>query len=181
MENKLLVDWLKHAYKMENKLVAVLNKQAEDAENFPEIKEKVKQHLEESKGHAEVVKQCLEGLGAEAPEFQADVAQVGTSLAAMFDGEAEEYKVIKNAIMGFSSENMEIAVYTTIINIAEQAGEDNIVKVCTNILEQEHEMATWLEDNLADLVVQIYDEQMETEELNGIDGEMDDEPEDIQE
>lgn len=162
--NTFLEDWLKHAYVMENKLITVLTKHADDATNFPEVQDRIKQHLQETKGHAERVKECLETLNVAVPEFQADIKQLGANLSTLFNGESEEYKLIKNSIMDYSAENMEIAVYNTLLTISEQTNNSTVSEVCTSILAEEHSMAKWLDDNLGDLVVQLYDEQNATEE-----------------
>ena len=70
-------EWLKHAYVMENKLITVLTQHIEDASNFPEIQDKIKQHLQETKGHSESIKKCLDNLKIEVPEFQADLGNLG--------------------------------------------------------------------------------------------------------
>ena len=67
--------------------------------------------------------------------------------------------------MDYSAEHMEIAIYNTLLTIAEQSNNRQVADICTNILAEEHSMAEWLDDNLADLVLQLYDEQNATDEV----------------
>lgn len=169
MDNKVqdsfLAEWLKYAYIMENKIVSVLTKHAEDAKNFPEVQERIQQHMEETQNHVEMIKGCLEEMNSDLPEAKADLSQAFANIMEMFGTKTEQHELIKNSILEYSTENMEIAVYNTIITIAQQSNNERVTEVCTNIITEEQEMAEWIEDNMPDLVVEMYDEQMQTDEV----------------
>src|SRR5690606_25559107 len=62
-QRKQLIAWLRDAHAMELSLVKVLENHAKDASDFPEVRERDLQHLDETRRHAELVEQCLEILG----------------------------------------------------------------------------------------------------------------------
>src|SRR6476620_5243963 len=59
-----LISWLNDAYAMELTNVKILEGHIEDMNDFPEIQAHLKQHLAETRIHAERVKSCVENLGA---------------------------------------------------------------------------------------------------------------------
>src|SRR5206468_2373603 len=58
-----LIGWLNDAYAMEKGLVQVLENHADDVKDRPEMYRKIAQHLEQTKMHAERVRECVERLG----------------------------------------------------------------------------------------------------------------------
>lgn len=159
VENKMLIEWLKHAYVMEKKVLSTLTKHAEDAKDFPEIKQKIEEHMVQTKRHEEDVEKCIRKFDESLPKLEAGAKQVVASLGEMMEMHSEDHQLIRNAILEYSTEYMEIGVYNTIITLAEQSGDDEVLEICNKILTEEIEMADWLEENHSDLVMQMYEEQ----------------------
>ena len=147
----LLIDWLRDAYGLERGLTQVLDNQAKRAQMFPDVRSKIQSHLEETRIHAEMVKGCIERLGA-------NVSRLKSGAAAVF-GEIQSQSltsspvnVVRDAIMSTAAEQMEIATYRAIITLAEDIGDEETVKTCKDILKDEERMHKWLEKDLPDLV-----------------------------
>lgn len=58
------------------------------------------------------------------------------------------------ALADYAAENFEIASYTALISAAQELGDQEIIRVCQQILRDEQEMASWLQQNLPTLVQQ---------------------------
>jgi ferritin-like metal-binding protein YciE len=149
-----LMGWLNDAYAMEKGLVQVLENHANDVKDRPEMYRRIAQHLEETKMHAERVRDCVQHLGG-------DVSTMKTAMGAVsgfFQGRstgASPDELVKNALADYASEHLEIASYRALIVAARALGEQHVVQVCEGILRDEEEMARWLEQSLP-TVVQEY-------------------------
>ncbi|MFL6231704.1 MAG: ferritin-like domain-containing protein [Thermoanaerobaculia bacterium] len=146
-----LIGWLNDAYAMEKGLVQVLENHADDVKDRPEMYRKIAQHLEQTKMHAERVRECVERLGG-------SVSTVKTAMGAVsgfFQGRstgASPDELVKNALSDYAAEHFEIASYKALIAAARLLGENQVVQVCEAILRDEQDMANWLEQNLPNVV-----------------------------
>jgi len=144
---KQLVAWLNEAHAMERCLVRVLEDHVKDANDFPEIQICLAQHVEETKGHASKLEQCLRILG-ESPSKSNGVTgsvtdALRTKTTCIFRDE-----IVKNLLSDYATEHMEIGSYIALTIAAEELGQFEIVDLCQEILEEEQEMAEWLEEQL---------------------------------
>jgi ferritin-like metal-binding protein YciE len=146
-----LIGWLNDAYAMEKGLVQVLENHADDVKDRPEMYRKIAQHLEQTRMHAERVRECVERLGG-------SVSTVKTAMGAVsgfFQGRstgASPDELVKNALSDYAAEHFEIASYKALITAARLLGENQVVQVCETILRDEQDMANWLEQNLPNVV-----------------------------
>ena len=138
-----LLDWLKNAYAMENAQVTVLEKHAKDAEDYTEVHDKIAEHAEQTKQHAETVRRCVQELGDDVSKVKSTMGQAGATFQNL-GGSMSEDKLVKDTIADFAAENLEIASYNSIITAANELGEQRVVQACQKILEQEKAMANWL-------------------------------------
>jgi ferritin-like metal-binding protein YciE len=54
-------------------------------------------------------------------------------------------------MMSYTFEHLEIACYRSVIGAAEELGDTETARVCTEILREEEAMAGWLEQRLPEL------------------------------
>lgn len=151
--NERMIAWLNDAYVMENKLVEVLKEHASQAEEHPFVRDKILEHCEETKHHASLVQTCIEQLGGDVASLKSSVAKVMGTMEGLTTVTAED-RLIKNAIAEYSSEYMEIGVYTALIAAADALNVSSIVPTLQTILDEETAMADWLEENLPTVVNQ---------------------------
>lgn len=142
-----LLDWLRDAYGMERMASETLEKQARRLESYPEMQARVQQHLEETKWQADQVKMSIERLGGSTSSLKSSIGSLMGNIGAMFNSGTPD-EAVKDAIGNFAIENFEIASYRSLIAAAQQLGETEIQGVCEQILQQEVQMANWLEQNL---------------------------------
>jgi ferritin-like metal-binding protein YciE len=136
----VLVDELRDLYNAENQLVKALPKMAKGSTN-EDLKELFTGHLEQTKGHVERLKQVF-GQLEEKPTGETCKAMEGLVAEGKEQLENDDKGALKDvAIMGAALrvEHYEIAGYTVAIAIARQLGEDEIVSLLTETLNEEEE------------------------------------------
>jgi ferritin-like metal-binding protein YciE len=144
---ELMVQWLRDAHAMENAAIEILEKQASNLEHYPELQAKVSEHFEVTKEQEQMLRKLLERMDDGRSILKDTGGKLMGNMAVMTNMMAED-EVVKNCLADFAFENFEIASYKALIGAAEQAGEPDVKKVCERILEQEVEMANWLEQKL---------------------------------
>jgi len=149
-EERLLA-WLNDAYAMERAQLPTLENHADDAERHPEVRAKDIEHLEQTREHVRLVKECIHRLGAKPSKVK---SMLGTMAGAMNSVSTEPFddEVVRNFLQDYAAENMEIASYRALIVAAEEAGHRKIAKVCARILKEEEAMAAWLKKQLPNVV-----------------------------
>ncbi len=134
----VLIDELRDLYSAENQLIKAMPKVAKATES-EELKQIFQQHLEETKGQVERLKQVFEILGKK-PTGKHCVGMEGAVDEAKEALEEDEEGALKDAgIIGAAMriEHYEIAGYTVAIAIAKQMGEKEIVAHLTETLKEE--------------------------------------------
>lgn len=148
-----LIEWLKDAHAMEQQAINMLEKQADRLEQYPEVKKKVREHLEQTRHQASRVEGCIQKLGGDTSAVKEGVAKFMGSAANLVNQSAGD-EVVKNGIADYAFEHFEIASYRALIGAADKLGEEEIRRTCEEILEEEEAMASWLETNLPDVTQQ---------------------------
>lgn len=149
-----LIGWLNDAYAMEKGLVQVLENHANDVKDRPEMYRKIAEHLEKTKMHAERVRDCVERLGGSTSTVKTTLGAVSGFFQGRSTGASPD-ELVKNALADYAAEHLEIASYRALIVAARALGEQDVVRICENILRDEEDMARWLEQSLP-TVVQEY-------------------------
>jgi ferritin-like metal-binding protein YciE len=146
-----LIGWLNDAYAMEKGLVQVLENHADDVKDRPEMYRKIAQHLEQTKMHAERVRECVERLGGSVSTVKTAMGAVSGFFQGRSTGVSPD-ELVKNALSDYAAEHFEIASYKALIVAARLLGENQVVQVCEAILRDEEDMAKWLEQSLPNVV-----------------------------
>jgi ferritin-like metal-binding protein YciE len=146
-----LIGWLNDAYAMEKGLVQVLENHADDVKDRPEMYRKIAQHLEQTKMHAERVRECVERLGGSVSTVKTAMGAVSGFFQGRSTGVSPD-ELVKNALSDYAAEHFEIASYRALIAAARLLGENQVVQVCEAILRDEEDMAKWLEQGLPNVV-----------------------------
>lgn len=146
-----LISWLNDAYAMERALVEVLERHARDAQDDPEVHDRLIGHLDETHRHAETVRGCIEALGGKVESARAAIAAFFGAGEGMMNRAFDDTQV-RNVIADYAAEHYEIAVYHALIKTAEFIGEHEIAERLRPVLHQETEMARFLERHLVPAV-----------------------------
>jgi ferritin-like metal-binding protein YciE len=138
---------LKNAHAMETQAVELLTRQAERLESYPEIEERLRSHLEESKQQRLRLEEVLHDLGESHSAAKEAVLGLGGNIAAMAHMAATD-EIIKNTLANYMFEHFEIAVYESLGVMAEAAGDTSGVAAARTSLTEEKSMAQWIGDHI---------------------------------
>src|SRR4051812_18222686 len=116
-QNEQLITWLNSAYSMEQSLIQVLENHARDAKDFPEVRTRDEQHLEETRRHAQQVEQCLSILGEKPSTMKSAAGNISGLVQGVASGMYED-EIVKNFLSDYAAEHFEIACYRSLIAAA---------------------------------------------------------------
>ncbi len=86
---EMLVAWPDDAYAMETALIGTLEHRVKDAAGHPELQARDRQHLEETRRHADLVQGCVERLGGGTSALKTGLANVQGVAQALSTGLAK--------------------------------------------------------------------------------------------
>jgi ferritin-like metal-binding protein YciE len=145
---------LKDAYAMEKQAEDMMESMQNRLEDYPELRSRAGQHAEETRRQVGRLEQCLNDLG----ESPSSLKNLGTRLAgnvqSMIHGMTSD-EVIKDTLAGYAFEHLEIASYRHLIAMAETLGEHRIADRCRQSLQEEQQMAQWIDQHLEETARQF--------------------------
>ena len=134
---ELYVHKLGAALKMENTILDMLP-QLEEHANDSQLKQSLRQHYEETQGHAANLERVFQALGAEVDESPCPAIEglekEGQANLKMVDDSLNDDVIIGGVC---ETEHHEIAVYEGLITKAEAMGEQDVVALLQENLESE--------------------------------------------
>jgi Mn-containing catalase len=140
MLKELLIDELQDIYHAERQLVKALPKMAKAAKSA-ELKEAFQNHLTETQGHVDRLTQAFELLGekAKGTVCRGMMGLVDEGQDTIAKGKEMEEEIADLALIGAAQrvEHYEISAYGTARTIAEQLGQDEVVELLEQTLEEE--------------------------------------------
>mgnify|MGYP002398633703 CR=1 FL=1 len=148
--NEVINQWLRDAHAMEKQAEKMLTAQAERLEHYPELRERIRQHIEETRSQSDQLSRCLEARGTSASGMKDVLGQ----MTAMFQGLGGIFasdEVVKGALAGYVFEHMEIASYRILIEAARSEGDEATAQTCEAICREEEAMAAWLAEHMPEV------------------------------
>lgn len=142
-----LIQWLRDAYAMERQALDTLEAHAGRLQHYPNMEQKIREHIGVTRRQAERLEGCLTQLGADTSTLKTGMARASSTMQAML-GTAAGDEVVKNAMADYTFEHYEISAYRCLIAAADAVGEPAIRQTCEEILREEEEMAAWIGQNL---------------------------------
>ncbi len=140
-----LLAWLKDAHALELNAVQTYQNHSKDAgeKGYPALQQRLEQHLEESRRHAEQVETCIERLSGSTSAAKDALGAVSGFFQARGSGLAAD-EVVKNTLGDYAAEAFEIASYRSLVAGARDLGDEETARVCESILQDEERMAEFL-------------------------------------
>lgn len=135
-------DWLRDAHAMEKQAESMLESMAGRIDNYPDLRARIEQHVNETKRQITVLEEILdrnEISRSVIKDSMSKMAALGQSIGGMFPSD----EIVKGSISG-TFEQFEIACYTSLLAAAEKAGDTASIPAIEAILAEEREMADWL-------------------------------------
>lgn len=148
---EMFIAWMKDAYAMEISLIETMERRVDAAEGYPQIQERDREHLEETRRHADMMKSCIEAYDEDTSSVKSGMSKLTGMLQGMGTKGASD-TLVKNSIADYASEHFEIASYRALIEAAREFGDQKTLEVCQEILKDEERMASFLEEHLPSVV-----------------------------
>jgi ferritin-like metal-binding protein YciE len=139
---------LHNAHAMETQAIELLTRQTERLENYPEMEDRLRAHLEESKLQRARLEEVLAAHEEKASALKEAVLGLGGNIAALAHTTASD-EIIKNTLANYMFEHFEIAAYKSLIAMAEFLGDPQAIPAFTASLREEEFMAAWVNDHIA--------------------------------
>lgn len=142
-----LIHWLRDAYAMEKQALEMCERQVERIENYPELKQRIARHVQETQGQIKRLDKCFILLDESSSAIKDAMGWTMGNLQAI-GGMMASDEIVKGSLASYTFENMEIASYQILIAAAETAGQPAIAELCRENLQEEEEMAEWLMEHI---------------------------------
>jgi ferritin-like metal-binding protein YciE len=147
----IYVTGLQNAHALEAQAIQLCQRQVERLENYPEMRERLSQHLEESRRQQARIGEILDTLGT-SPSMLKDIGtSIMGNMAAVGHAVMQD-EVLKNSFANYAFEHFEIASYRALMEMAAAAGDASAPQLLQQSLDEEIAMARWIEQNLSPTV-----------------------------
>jgi len=140
---------LRNQHAVENQAIELLERQLGRLENYPEMAERMRQHLQESKEQARRIEELLSGFDTSHSTLKDTVMSFIGNMAALAHTPAPD-EVVKNTFANYAFEHYEIAAYKSLLTLAELTGQSSAMSALKQSLGEEEAMARWIDEHIAD-------------------------------
>ncbi len=139
---------LRNQHAVENQAIELLERQVGRLENYPEMADRMRLHIQELLEQARRIEQLLRELGTSESSMKDTFMSFMGNMAAMAHVPASD-EVIKNTLANYAFEHFEIASYKLLLELADITGHASAVSALRQSLSEEQAMAQWIDDHLA--------------------------------
>jgi ferritin-like metal-binding protein YciE len=147
----LFITGLQNAHAMESQAHEILERQVERMDEYPELRDRLRQHLMETKEQLVRLEVCLEDLGSSPATIKDAMLAFGSNVAAMGHAMARD-EVLKNTFANSGLEAYEVAAYKSLIAIA-QVAEIRMKTVLEESLREEERMLAWVDKHVEQITL----------------------------
>ncbi|MER8604684.1 ferritin-like domain-containing protein [Mesorhizobium sp. M1233] len=144
---------LRNAHAMENQALSIMKPQVKRIENYPQVADRLQQHITETEGQIARLESILDRLGEDHSTLKDTAMSMVGSMAAMGHSVAGD-EILKNSFANFAFENYEIAAYNSLLVLGEAGGFNQAINSLQQNLSEEEKMADWLKQNLRGVTLQ---------------------------
>ena len=143
----IFVVGLRNAHAMEIQARELMERQSERLSDYPEVKQKVTEHLRETEEQLKRLESCLEACGENTSSLKDTALSVAANITAMAHSMAGD-EILKNTFANNAFEHFEIASYKSLLALADPAGATSAKPVLETSLREEEKMASWIDANV---------------------------------
>lgn len=143
----LFVTGLKNAHAMEKQALSIMTPQVERIENYPEVAERLRTHIDETHGQIARLDEILGSFDAHASGLKDLALSMSGSMAALAHSAAGD-EILKNSFANYAFEHFEIASYKSLLTMAESGDLGRFSSGLQQNLDEELGMANWIDQSL---------------------------------
>jgi ferritin-like metal-binding protein YciE len=146
----LFVVGLRNVHAVENQALSIMKPQVARIENYPEVADRLRLHIDETDAQIARVEEILSGLGESHSSLKDTALSLTGGMAAITHSFAGD-EIVKNSFANYAFEHFEIASYKSLLTMAEDGGFDAATSLLKTSLGEEQAMAQWIDDHLPDV------------------------------
>lgn len=146
----IYVSALQSTHALELQALQLMQRQVDRLEQYPELEQSLRRHIEETHGQRDRLEQALKAVNETPSVLKEGVLGFVGNVAALAHAPAED-EILKNAFANRAFENYEAAAYQALLIITEAAGQTTFLPGFELSLRQEQAMAQAAADLVAPL------------------------------
>ncbi|MEG3150112.1 DUF892 family protein [Sphingomonas sp. ZT3P38] len=143
----IFVIGLRDAHAVEHQALALMDRQLDRLENYPEVEQRMRSHRLETEHQIERLDLILERMGESHSALKDTALALSGNMAALAHTLAGD-EILKNSFANFAFENFEAASYKALITVAEHGSFADAIPLLRETLEEELAMAQFCDDVL---------------------------------
>ncbi len=158
---ELFIAGLRNAHAMEIQARELLERQSKRLADYPEIKVRIANHLEETRTQIERLEQCLKSFGESSSSLKDATMSIAGNAAALMHSVVED-EVLKNTFANNAFENYEVAAYKSLLELCKETGASSSREPLLLSLKEEEAMAAWIDQNVENITQQFLARQQKS-------------------
>jgi ferritin-like metal-binding protein YciE len=143
----IYITGLRNQHAVENQAIELLERQVGRLENYPEMKERMQRHIEESREQARRLEDLLSQFDTTHSAMKDTMMSLIGNIAAIGHSVTPD-EVVKNTFANFAFEHYEIASYMSLLTLNEAVGHSAGRSALETSLREEKDMASWIADHI---------------------------------
>ena len=144
---ELFVTGLKNAHAVEKQALSIMTPQVTRIENYPEVADRLRLHIEETNGQIARLDEILAEFDSSGSALKDMGLSMSGSMAALAHTVAGD-EIVKNSFANYAFEHFEIAAYKSLLVMAEDGGFAKAMPLLKQSLGEEEAMARWIDEHL---------------------------------
>lgn len=151
---EIYVTGLRNAHAMENQALAIMRPQVSRIEHYPEMADRLDQHIAETEGQLQRLDRLLDLAQSSNSGLKDTALSLGGTMAALGHSMAPD-EIVKNSFANFAFEHYEIAAYKSLLALAEEVADEEAIDLLQQNLDEEIAMSDWLDSNIEPLTLRF--------------------------
>lgn len=144
---ELFVTGLTNAHAVEKQALSIMTPQVERIENYPEVADRLRLHIDETNAQIARLDEILAGFDTSGSTLKDLGLSLSGSMAALGHSVAGD-EIVKNSFANYAFEHFEIAAYKSLLVMAEDGGFASATPLLQQSLGEEQAMAQWIDESL---------------------------------
>ena len=132
---------------VEKQALSIMTPQVSRIEHYPEVAERLRLHIEETNQQIARLDEVLATFDTSGSTLKDLGLSLSGAVAAMAHTIAGD-EILKNSFANYAFEHFEIAAYTSLLTMGEDAGFTQAITLLQPSLSEEQSMAQWIEESL---------------------------------
>jgi ferritin-like metal-binding protein YciE len=138
---------LRNQHAVENQAIELLERQIGRLENYPEMRDRMQRHLQESRDQARRIEELLAEFDTSHSTLKDTAMSVLGNMMALGHTTAPD-EVVKNAFANYAFEHYEMAAYMSLLTLADAMRHSSGLAALKTSLDEEKAMAEWIEQHI---------------------------------